>query len=153
MAMIFFLKMLCDASLYYMFAAPIAGYFGGGQLMACMVLQCVIYALSRIPKNPFLRFVFLIPLGLCFVLRLSSLADTIALIPITLFILWQSLADRPQPDISRQRQWLEDCWKVLILVAIVGLIAKDLTGAILVAAVWLLSNIALLRTLRHEPSV
>ena len=76
MAMIFFLKMLCDLSLYYMFADPIAGYFGGGQLMACMILQCVIYALSRMVKNRFLRFVTLIPLGLCFILGLSSLADT-----------------------------------------------------------------------------
>lgn len=153
MAMIFFLKMLCDLSLYYMFASPIAGYFGGGQLMACMVLQCVIYAFSRIPKNPFLRFVILIPLVLCFVARLSSLADTIALIPATLFILWQSLADRPQPDISRQRQWLEDCLTVLVLAATVGLITKALTAVIPWAAFWLLSNIALLRTLRHEPSV
>ena len=153
MAMIFFLKMLCDASLYYMFAAPIAGYFGGGQLLACMILQCVVYSLSRIPRNRFLRFVILIPLGLCFILRLSFLADTIALIPMTLFIAWQSLADRPQPDISRQRQWLEDCLKVLILAAAVGLIAKDLKAVIPWAVFWLLSNIALLRTLRHEPSV
>ena len=153
MAMIFFLKMLCDLSLYYMFTSPIAGYFGGGQLMACMILQCVIYALSRLVKNRFLRFVTLIPLGLCFILRLSSLADTIALIPTTLFILWQSLADRPQPDISRQRQWLEECLKVLVFVAAVGLIAKDLAAVIPWVASWLLSNIALLRTLRHEPAV
>ena len=153
MAMIFFLKMLCDASLYYMFASPIAGYFGGGPLMACMILQCVIYALSRIVKNPFLRFVTLIPLGLCFILRLPSLADTIALIPITLFIFWQSLAGKPQPDISRQRQWLEECLKVLILAVAVGLVTKNLTVVIPWAAFWLLSNIALLRALRHETAV
>jgi hypothetical protein len=81
------------------------------------------------------------------------LADTIALIPTTLFILWQSLADWPQPDISRQRQWLEDCLKVLLLAATVGLITKELKAVIPWVAVWLLSNIALLRTLRHEPAV
>ena len=153
MAMIFFLKMLCDASLYYMFAAPIAGYFGGGRLMACMFLQCLIYFLSRIPKNRVLRFLICVPLGICFVFRQTSLADVIALIPITLYMLLQSLVNRPGPDISRQRQWLEDSWKVLLLAAALGLIVKDLPGMIPWAAFWLLSNIALLRTLRHENTV
>lgn len=153
MAIIFFLKMLCDASLYYMFAAPIAGYFGGGRLMACMILQCLLYSLSRIPKKRILRFIVLIPLGICFVFRQTSLADVIAMISITLYILLQSLANRPGPNISRQRQWLEDCWKVLILAAALGLVLKDLPGIIPWAAIWLLSNITLLRALRHEKAV
>lgn len=153
MAMIFFLKMLWDASLYYLFAAPIAGYFGGSGFTAYLLLQGLLYTLSRVPKSRFLRFIILIPLGICFVFRQTSLANIITLIPITAYILWQSLAGRPGPDISRQRQWLEDCWKVLIPATAVGLIVKDLPGVIPWAAIWLLSNIALLRTLRHESSV
>ena len=150
--MIFFLKILWDTSFYYMFAMPIAGYFGGGNLLTCMILQCAVYTLSRAVKNKFLRVLPLLLLGLCFIYP-AVLADRIALLPITLYILWQVLWDRPAPDISRQRQWLEDCWKVLVLAVAAGLIVKDFPKALLWAVVWLLSNIALLRTLRHGESV
>lgn len=150
---VFFLKMLLDAALYYMFAAPVAAYLGSSGLLLCGILQCIIYAISRIPKSRWLRLLILSSLAACYLLHRTSIADVIAISPITAYILWLSLTDRPGPELSRQRELLEDFWKPLLLSMIPALCLKELLVFLPFSLTALLSSILLLRTLRHGPEV
>ena len=152
MVAVFFLKMLWDAAVYYLFAAPVAAYFGCGDLMPWMVLQCLIYAVSRLPKNRLLRLVFLLPMAVCY-LPQNTLAGYIALAPVTLYALWMSVADRPVPSLPDQRQHLEDFWKPLSLGVILSLCFQQFAVLLPFALTALFSAVILLRILRHGPQV
>ncbi len=149
---VFFLKMLWDAAIYYMFAAPVAAYFGSGDFMLCMVLQCLIYTVSRIPKSRVLRFCLLIPMAGCYLLQ-NTLPAFIVLSPITLYALWLSITDKPAPSLSQQRESFEDFWKVLCLAIVLALCFQNFSVLPPFALTALLSSILLLRTLRHSPEV
>lgn len=170
--MLFFLKMLCDTALYYFLAAPIAGFFGSGNLIPGMLLQCAVYAVSRHFSRKWVRFLFLLPLAGCCCLYRDSVASVIVLIPAACYIVWHMLRGSGLPQLEKQREMLERCWKpiaalivVLFLMnginGILPIFSRTYTDALARAPVTAVSfgflffagASLLLRTLRHSPQV
>ena len=153
MTMIYFLKMLSDCAIFYFFAAPAAAYLGGGQLLLCALLQSAVYALSRIPRQRWPRLPILLLLSLCYLLRWGIWADMAAVTPVTAYILWQSLADKPSPELSRQRELFSECWKPLIAGFVTAVVFKNISATVPFGILYFVSSVILLRMLRHDPQV
>lgn len=172
MTVIFFLKMLCDSALYYAFTAPLALFFGGGQLIPCMVLQSAVYALARSVKPRGLSVLCLPALAVCYYLCRDCLVDLCIITPVTCYLIWQVLRDAPAPRLEQQRELLEKVSKLLLgfgflLMLLSGAnqalpMFPDTDAAALATAsgtvlsfglIFWGSCVALLRTLRHDAEV
>lgn len=153
MAMIHLMKLLCDASVYYMFAAPVAASLGGGRLLPALLVQSLVCGLCHSGKKRWLQLLLLMPLAGTWLLCLDSWADLIALTPVNGYILWQVLRGGPLPDLEQQRDMLIGSWKYLLAAVAVSLVLSGLKIMLPFGLIFLLASVALLRTLRHTPEV
>ena len=104
MGMIWLLKALADISAFYLFTAPLASYFGGGQLLLCGLLQGLAYGLARqLPKKWLLPLPAALLAG-CYALCWGNLYDLIAITPATGYLLWQFFRKSAIPDFSQQQE-------------------------------------------------
>ena len=151
--MIRFLKALADISAFYLFAEPVASYFGGGGLILCAFLQALAYALAReLPKKWTLPLPVLL-LAACYFLCRDSLYDLIAITPATVYLLWQYFRKSTIPDLTQQQEILEGLGKLVGFAVVASVLMGEIPALIPFALLIFGSNVALLRTLRHDPEV
>lgn len=153
MVLIYFLKMLADLAAYYMFAAPAAAYFGGGTLILCLLLQAVAYGLYKVATRKWVQLLCLLPAALCFAVRISCVADLLALIPSTVYLLRHALGKSGPPDLYHQRDLLHAFLKPLFPAIVLALFCGGITRLLPFCVIWLVASVILLRTLRHKPEV
>ena len=153
MGMIWLLKSLADISAFYLFTAPLAAYFGSGQLVVCGLLQCVAYMLARqFPKKWLLPLPAALLAG-CYALCWGNLYDLIAITPATGYLLWQFFRKSAVPDLSQQQDILGGLGKLVGFAALISLLIGEVPALIPFGLLILFANVALLRTLRHDPEV
>ena len=153
MGLIWFMKALADISAYYLFAAPIAAYFGSGALLLCVLLQASAYALARCLKHKWLLSLPLCIAALGFWLCRDLPADLIAQTPALLYLVWQYAQQGGPPELTRQKSSFAEIWKLLLPAMLLGLIVGKFHSPVPYIFLAFFSNAALLRTLRHKPSV
>ena len=151
MGVIWLLKALSDISVYYLFAAPVAAYFGGTGLLLCALLQAAAYAIARSTKRKWFLSLSLLAVVLGYWLCRALPADLIAQTPALVYLILQYTKNAPLPKLSRLREGFESLWKpilgAMVLALIFGFFAAPIPFALLAFA----ANAALLRTLRHAP--
>lgn len=151
MAMIWFLKALADICIYYLFAAPLAGFFGSTGLILCALLQAAAYAIARCAKKkwPLALSValVLVSYGLC----LACPADLVVQTPALVYLILQFKNQVPLPALIRQRENFRSSWKPMLIAAFIAFVLEGFSVFLLFALTVFAANVAFLRTLRHSP--
>ena len=153
MGMIWFLKALGDISMYGIFASSVAAYFGGSMLLWCVLLQCAAYAFGRCARKPWMTVLVAVMAAGSFGLCWGSLADLILLIPCTGYLIRQYARKAPPPELALQRDAFRGIWKLLLGAGALSLFLSQFAAFLTFGLLSLMSNILLLRTLRHSPQV
>lgn len=152
MKTVLLLKNIGAIAMYCLFAVPVVGYFGG-DITPWVCIQCLFLGLSRLPERKMLRLLVLLPaFGYIFLCR-NSLAELLGILPVYGYLLWQTLGNNSQPELSRQQEWISRGWFVLGIAAMVSLCLSGFRLMFPWALLWLFVSIALLRSLRHDPAV
>ena len=153
MGMIRLLKALADISAFYLFTGPIAAYFGGNGLIFCVFLQALAYTLARqLPKKWMLPLPVVL-LAVCYFLCRNHVYSLIAITPATVYLLWQYLRQSAFPELTQQQEIMEGLGKLVGFAALVSVLIGEVPALIPFALLIFGSNVALLRTLRHDPEV
>lgn len=153
MGMIWFLKALGDVSVYGIFAFSVAAYFGGSMLLWCVLLQCAAYAFGRCARKPWMTVLATVMVAGSFGLCWGSLADLILLLPCTGYLVRQYARKVPLPELALQRDAFGSIWKLLLGAGVLSLFLSQFAAFLTFGVLSLMSNILLLRTLRHSPQV
>jgi len=152
------LRMLTDLSLFYSFAAFIAASYGGSGIFVGALIQCLCFGLSSAAgnKRP-LRLLSLIPMGLCWYLYRTSLADCLLLIPTTLYIIRLVFKGDYALDHARQSRIFSLFLKIIPFFIIFGFLIGKGTSVTQITlpftAAFLIGSVFLLRSLRHTPKI
>ena len=151
-------RMLADLGFYYSLAGFVAARFGAGSVLAAAVLQAGCYALSfAVRERRPLRLACLLPMVLGWLLCRGNPAAGILILPPAAYIVYLVWNGDYTLNRDRQQTLFGLYWKLLIAAVPVGLLlggsAQLRTVTIPYGILMLSCSVALMRALRHDPSV
>ena len=151
MAVIWFLKALADICVYYLFAAPVAGFFGSTGLILCVLLQAAAYAIARCAKKKWLFVLSVALVIVSYCLCWAHPADLVVQTPALVYLILQFKNQVPLPALIRQRENFRSSWKPMLIAAFIAFVIEGFPVFLLFALLVFAANVAFLRTLRHTP--
>ena len=155
-----FLRILSDLGFYLCFAGFIASFFGVSGVLLCIgwfVLSAAGFLSRLLRRTGVLRFLSFAAAAAGLILARFPLAELLVLLPAFVYVVYLGAVQRFEPDRDTQQKIFSVFWKLLLLVTLISLFTKaahTVSHYVLpMGLITLLSQILLLRGLRHESEV